>query len=965
MADDEAPLNRIAIGADAAPAPAFLGGEEEAERLNAEIDALIPSLAKSDTSASLAPLLKVIAQARTMGAEGAPPLKRFAHALRQNRAFDDLYVLASNMRATGLADEEVMRWEVQALTELGVFETALELARTLVASRSDDMQVEAYSAIGRIYKQMYVDGRCGRSALEPALAEEYLRRAYGAYELAWSEAAGQPAEKRAYPAVNALAMAHLARRDGAPIPGVDVDAMAQGVLALVAAPVSAWGWASRAEALLALGRPQEAAQAYATFALSSDVDLFTLTAALRQLEEVWRLDGDKPEGAPVRLLKAMLLSKMAAAPSKSAGPGGAEAAGAEVRLSAQEARAMASETSAILDAAKAQTPGDPKGFEQLFTDNAPVAIEVVLNALDRARAVCRIHAMMGGADRAFGSGFMIRGSLLHPSWGDDPVIVTNNHVVSTLPVGASQRAEHCEAVFMGRDGKAGDRIRFKSVLWESDPDAHDVTVLRLDGPPPADARPLDALAASALPPKAVNDDGIGRVYVIGFPAAGQLAFSFADNIWLDHDCPDVADTQGDQAGVARALRSGPEPVRLHYKTPTLGGSSGSPVFDFNTFNLIGVHHRGLPGIPRLNNRPGTYAANQGVWIESIRAAIAETLDGAESSETRRRWRAAASIETATRAPEAEAVTQIFAARIAGGAGAAPTPRFSPGAMGEAPGGASPVAAQLLKAGKASPLDVERIGHESVIGVDERTRIFDTQLSPWRMICAIRCWWGSRLAVGTGFLVSPSLVLTAGHVVLPKALRTPPDRIEVIFGLNGQERPFGEARVDSVSVHPGWRERFEIPSDVAAIHLGEAIGRKVGWFGLATRTADELRLAWSHVTGYPGEKLEPARDAAGQAIAPAQAAQLWHHGAPILNVQTRRIFYATDTTGGQSGAPIYILEPGASPTPVVVGVHAYGAAASPVAVGQSNSGPWIDAEMFDLITRWREASDDILRDRGQG
>jgi V8-like Glu-specific endopeptidase len=95
-------------------------------------------------------------------------------------------------------------------------------------------------------------------------------------------------------------------------------------------------------------------------------------------------------------------------------------------------------------------------------------------------------------------------------------------------------------------------------------------------------------------------------------------------------------------------------------------------------------------------------------------------------------------------------------------------------------------------------------------------------------------------------------------------------------------------------------------------------------------------------------------------APVQASQLWHHAAPIIAVQNDRIFYAADTTPGQSGAPIYVSAlAGTSITPVVVGVHAYGAASTPTAVGGANSGAWIGPDLFDIISLWRAESQRIL------
>jgi V8-like Glu-specific endopeptidase len=64
--------------------------------------------------------------------------------------------------------------------------------------------------------------------------------------------------------------------------------------------------------------------------------------------------------------------------------------------------------------------------------------------------------------------------------------------------------------------------------------------------------------------------------------------------------------------------------RLHYRAPTEGGSSGSPIFNIQ-WKLIGVHHAGDRAMARLNGQPGTYEANEGIWIQAIR----ESLAGAE------------------------------------------------------------------------------------------------------------------------------------------------------------------------------------------------------------------------------------------------------------------------------------------------------------------------------------------------
>ncbi len=73
------------------------------------------------------------------------------------------------------------------------------------------------------------------------------------------------------------------------------------------------------------------------------------------------------------------------------------------------------------------------------------------------------------------------------------------------------------------------------------------------------------------------------------------------------------------------------------------------------------------------------------------------------------------------------------------------------------------------------------------------------------------------------------------------------------------------------------------------------------------------------------------------------------------MENNRIFYKADTTAGQSGSPIYVLrDAGNFASPVVVGVHAYGAQSTPGSIGPANSGAWIDPGMLKIISGWRNS-----------
>jgi glutamyl endopeptidase len=68
----------------------------------------------------------------------------------------------------------------------------------------------------------------------------------------------------------------------------------------------------------------------------------------------------------------------------------------------------------------------------------------------------------------------------------------------------------------------------------------------------------------------------------------------------------------------------------------------------------------------------------------------------------------------------------------------------------------------LVSGRSRPL--RPIAIETVIGIDERVRIYDTDLQPWRMVCVLKIRGPAGAAIGTGWLVGPKTVLTAGHCV---------------------------------------------------------------------------------------------------------------------------------------------------------------------------------------------------------
>jgi glutamyl endopeptidase len=186
--------------------------------------------------------------------------------------------------------------------------------------------------------------------------------------------------------------------------------------------------------------------------------------------------------------------------------------------------------------------------------------------------------------------------------------------------------------------------------------------------------------------------------------------------------------------------------------------------------------------------------------------------------------------------------------------------FSPATKGSA-GAATTETSRSLRhlvvAGKPDPMAP---GLESVIGTDERVGILDTDLPPWRMICALRMRGTSGAgAIGTGWFIGPRTVLTAGHCVFSTHFFGGwASSIEAIPGLLGagtdpDARPYGSVTSERFSSVDRWTETEDADFDVGCIRLDEPLGDEVGWFAVAAMDPEGLVGYLVNVSGYPADR----------------------------------------------------------------------------------------------------------------
>src|SRR5438552_12195412 len=228
------------------------------------------------------------------------------------------------------------------------------------------------------------------------------------------------------------------------------------------------------------------------------------------------------------------------------------------------------------------------GLEKVFGAGQFKTVKWYQHGLDCCESIARIETSEGNSE---GTGWVCRADALFGNGSDKLLLVTNSHVVNAEGGEGALRFDKAAVRFE----ISGHVSRCSSIVWSSPIKECDATIVELDSLPPKVAGlSLSDEALTMRPPT----DRARRLYIIGYAGGRELSFSFDDNIMIA--CSDR---------------------RVHYRTPTEGGSSGSPVFNEDSWDVVGLHHAGKAKMPKLDDPASFYEANEGIPIAAIRAAI--------------------------------------------------------------------------------------------------------------------------------------------------------------------------------------------------------------------------------------------------------------------------------------------------------------------------------------------------------
>jgi len=133
------------------------------------------------------------------------------------------------------------------------------------------------------------------------------------------------------------------------------------------------------------------------------------------------------------------------------------------------------------------------------------------------------------------------------------------------------------------------------------------------------------------------------------------------------------------------------------------------------------------------------------------------------------------------------------------------------------------------------------------------RITNTEVSPYNAVVYIETLWpNGRRTVGTGFLLRPDMIITAGHNMFSMPHGGWATTNVIIPAANGGNTPFGFVWPSTISVGGGWINTGNVNDDWAIIRTSTRVNTSV--FQTPNLTSDQLSAQTNIITvGYPGNR----------------------------------------------------------------------------------------------------------------
>eukprot|EP00111_Clytia_hemisphaerica_P020580 TCONS_00060605-protein len=184
------------------------------------------------------------------------------------------------------------------------------------------------------------------------------------------------------------------------------------------------------------------------------------------------------------------------------------------------------------------------------------------------------------------------------------------------------------------------------------------------------------------------------------------------------------------------------------------------------------------------------------------------------------------------------------------------------------------------------------------GNDGRKEVKDTTQVPYQWVCRLSMTFSAKKYVGTGWLCYTNsskydVVVTSGHCVYETSTGKFAESVTVVPGADGKYAPWGAFTVgpSSLRASAGWKAAGPNKSN---FDYGAILIPKTNYLGACAMYVDESPVnQQALISGYPGSN--PSN---------APYGYNWEEQGPIVSANSNILFYTIDTSGGQSGSPVF-------------------------------------------------------------
>lgn len=216
----------------------------------------------------------------------------------------------------------------------------------------------------------------------------------------------------------------------------------------------------------------------------------------------------------------------------------------------------------------------------------------------------------------------------------------------------------------------------------------------------------------------------------------------------------------------------------------------------------------------------------------------------------------------------------------------------------------------------------------VFGEDKRTQVTDTSREPYNAVAYLIIIVNGIAYRGTGFMVKPGVLITAGHNVYDHDAKKFCDKAYVLDRKSLDRYELYNIIID---------EHFKIDNsstyDWAVASVSVAPGKDVPCLRMQRMDMPNSPDATKHTAEIPGFP---------SSVRNVSTNEMYTESGMILNYNndTHTLRYQIDTSGGNSGSPILLY---VGETPYAAGIHT-------AALGGCNIGRAIDQGIADAVTK---------------